>query len=102
MHGARNNANLHLGRTPQTNGQAELANRILLQGLKRKLKKAKGGWSEEIPRISWSYHTTPQSATKETSFSLVYGTDVMIPVEVLENSPRFQSFVPEESNEGEG
>ena len=47
----------------------------------------------------WAYHTTPQSTTKETPFSLVYGSDAMIPVEVQENSPRFQNFVVEESNE---
>ncbi|XP_068497726.1 uncharacterized protein [Phaseolus vulgaris] len=32
-------------------------------------------------------------------FSLEYGSDSMIPVEIQENSPRFQNFVVEESNE---
>jgi len=71
-----------------------------LRDLKRRLEKAKGNWLEEIPRILWSYHTTPQSTTKETPFSLVYGSDAMIPVEEQKNSPRFQSFFVEESNEG--
>jgi len=31
---------------------------------------------------------------------LVYGLDAMIQVEIQENSPRFQSVVVEESNEG--
>jgi len=35
----------------------------------------------------------------ETPFSLVYGSDAMIPVEIHESTPRFQSFVAEESNE---
>jgi len=35
----------------------------------------------------------------ETPFNLVYGSDAMIPVEIHESSPRFQSFVAEESNE---
>ncbi|XP_068476851.1 uncharacterized protein [Phaseolus vulgaris] len=35
----------------------------------------------------------------ETPFSLVYGSDAMIPVEITESSPRFQNFVVEESNE---
>jgi len=35
----------------------------------------------------------------ETPFSLVYGSDAMILVENHESSPRFQSFVAEESNE---
>jgi len=85
---------------PQTNGQDELPNKILLRGLKRRLEKAKGGWSKEIPRILCSYHTIPQSTTRETPFNLVYGSDVMIPVEVLENSPRLLNFVPEEFDKG--
>jgi len=36
---------------PQTNGQVESANRVLLRGLKRKLEQAKGTSSEEVPRI---------------------------------------------------
>jgi len=71
-----------------------------LRGLKRRLEKPKETWSEEVPIILWAYHTTPQSTTKETPFSLVYGSDAMIPVEIQENSPRFQSFVFEEFNKG--
>ena len=78
---------------PQTNGQVESANKVLLRGLKRRLEKAKGAWAEEVPRIVWAYHTTPQSSTMETPFSLVYGSDTM------ESSPRFLGFVAEESNE---
>jgi len=84
---------------PQTNGQVESANRVILRGLKRRLDKAKGTWAEEVPRIVWANHTTPQSTTKETPFSLVYGSDAMIPIEIQENSPRFQNFVVEEFNE---
>ena len=45
---------------PQTNGQVESANRVLLRDLKRRLEKAKGSWAEEVPRIVWAYHTTEQ------------------------------------------
>jgi len=68
--------------------------------MKGRLEKAKGNWSEEILKILWSYHTTPQSTTKEPPFSLVYGSDAMIPIEIQKSSPRFQSFVVEESNKG--
>ncbi|XP_068476209.1 uncharacterized protein [Phaseolus vulgaris] len=77
----------------------ESANRVLLRGLKRRLEKAKGTWAEGVPRIVWAYHTTPQSTTRETPFSLVYGSDAMILVDIQESSPRFQSFVAEEFNE---
>jgi len=43
---------------PQTNGQVESANRVLLRGLKRRLEKAKGAWAEEVPRIVWAYHVS--------------------------------------------
>jgi len=36
----------------------------------------------------------PQSSTKETPYSLVYGTDVMIPVEIGETSIRQTHFEP--------
>ena len=67
--------------------------------MKRRLEKAKGTWAEGVHRIVWAYHTIPQSTTRETPFSLVYRSDTMIPVEIQENSPRFQNFVVEESNE---
>ena len=67
--------------------------------MKRRLEKAKGSWAEEVPYIVWAYHTTEQSGTHETPFSLVYRCDAMIPVEIQESSPRFQNFVEEDSNE---
>jgi len=36
---------------PQTNGQAEAANRVILRGLKRRLAAAEGEWPNEIPRV---------------------------------------------------
>jgi len=71
------------------NGQVESANRVLLTGLKRRLEKAKGAWAEEVPRIVWAYHTTAQSSTMETPFSLVYGSDAMIPVEIHESQGKW-------------
>ena len=55
--------------------------------------------ADEVPRIVWAYHTTPQSSTMETPFSLVYGSDATVPVEIHESSPRFLGFVAKEPNE---
>jgi len=74
---------------PQKNRQVESANKVLLRGLKRRLEKANRTWDNEVPRILWAYHTTPLSTTKQTPFSLVYGSDAMIPVEIQESSSRF-------------
>ncbi|XP_016206665.1 uncharacterized protein LOC107647051 [Arachis ipaensis] len=67
---------------PQSNGQAEAANRVILQAMKRKHDNAKGEWVELIPEILWSYNTTIQTTTGETPFKLVYGSEALIPVEV--------------------
>jgi len=67
---------------PQTNGQEEATNKLILKALKRRVLASKSPWPEEIPRILWAYHTTPQSTTHETLFSLVYGTDALLPIEI--------------------
>ncbi|KAK3018757.1 hypothetical protein RJ639_004243 [Escallonia herrerae] len=67
---------------PQSNGQTENMNRGILQGLKKKLNEAKGAWVDELPKVLWAYRTTPHSVTGETPFSLCYGTEAMLPVEI--------------------
>lgn len=61
-------------------------------GLKKRLEAAKGRWTEELPQVLWSYHTTPHSTTNETPFKLVYGTDAVIPVEIGEPNIRTETF----------
>ncbi|RDX64827.1 Tf2-9, partial [Mucuna pruriens] len=73
---------------PQSNGQAEAANKVILRGLRKRLEEAKGRWAEELHQVLWSYHTTPHSSTNETPFRLTFGTEAMIPVEIGEPSPR--------------
>ena len=54
-----------------------------MNGIKKHLGKAKGNWAEEIPAILWSYRTTPRTSTHETPFSLTYGTEAMLPMEMM-------------------
>nr|KYP60935.1 Transposon Ty3-I Gag-Pol polyprotein [Cajanus cajan] len=44
---------------PQTNGQAEAANKVILRELKKRLGNAKGQCADELPSILWAYHCTP-------------------------------------------
>nr|KYP63266.1 Pol polyprotein [Cajanus cajan] len=83
---------------PQSNGQAEAANKVILTELKKRLGDAKGAWAEELLEVLWAYRCTPQSTTRKTPFRLTYGTDAMIPVEVGEPSFRRIHF-NENSNE---
>ncbi|MCI13745.1 gypsy retrotransposon integrase-like protein, partial [Trifolium medium] len=84
---------------PQTNGQAEAANRVILCGLKRRLGEKKKKWVEELQNVHWAYRTTPHSTTGETSFRLVYGTKAVIPVEIEEPSRRTEHPLDEEMND---
>ena len=66
----------------QTNGQTEVTNRTILQGLKKRLDEMKGNWVEELNNVIWAYRTTPRTSTGEMPFRLTYGMDAVIPVEI--------------------
>jgi len=42
--------------------------------------------------VLWAYKCTPQSTTNESPFSLLYGTNAMIPVEIGEPSLRLELY----------
>ncbi|XP_043813700.1 uncharacterized protein LOC122723866 [Manihot esculenta] len=82
---------------PQTNGQTEVTNRAILQGLKKRLDGAKANWAEELNSILWTLRTTPRSSTKETPFALAFGTEVVVPIELQVPTHRVQ-FHDENAN----
>lgn len=67
-------------------------NRTILQGLRARLDGSKGWWVDELPSVLWAYHTTSRTPTAETLFSLVFGVEVVIPVEIGLPSPRVESY----------
>ncbi|KAL0433417.1 UNVERIFIED_CONTAM: hypothetical protein Slati_2676000 [Sesamum latifolium] len=52
---------------------------------------AKGNW-EELPGVLWAYRTTSRRSTGESPFSLVYGTEAVVPVEIGEETLRVQRY----------
>ncbi|XP_074374200.1 uncharacterized protein LOC141714585 [Apium graveolens] len=56
------------------------------------LEEKKGAWPEELAQVLWSYNTTPRTTTGETPFSLVYGCEAMVPVEVGAGSFRRDNY----------
>nr|XP_023884720.1 uncharacterized protein K02A2.6-like [Quercus suber] len=84
---------------PQSNGLAEATNKVILNGLKRRLDGAKGGWAEELPNVLWAYRTIPRRSTGESPFSLTYGSKAVIPAEVKLCSARVAGFDPEQNGE---
>lgn len=55
---------------PQTSGLTEVTNRIALQELKKRLERAKGNWTEELPSVLRFYRTTPWKSMGESLFPL--------------------------------
>lgn len=81
----------------QINGQVKAMNKKILTALKKKVGKAKGAWLEELPEILWALRTTPDTMIGETTFSLVYGVEVVIPAEIGLRSYRTQNFDDEDN-----
>ncbi|KAK3017027.1 hypothetical protein RJ639_006538 [Escallonia herrerae] len=72
----------------------EVTNRTLLQGIKKKLDGVKGLWVVELPKILWAYNTTTRTPTSETPFSLSFGTEALIPIEIGLPSLRLMTYDP--------
>ncbi|KAM2311530.1 hypothetical protein ACFXTH_022051 [Malus domestica] len=83
---------------PQSNGQVEAINKIIKRTLKTGLDKAKGCWLEFVPQVLWSYRTSYRTSTGETPFSLAFGTEAVVPVELEQATFRVQNYVQSEND----
>ncbi|XP_071700350.1 uncharacterized protein [Rutidosis leptorrhynchoides] len=74
---------------PQANGQCEVTNRDIVAGIKARLGHDRVGWVDELPKVLWAHRTTPKASTGETPFSLVYGSEAVVPAEIGNDYIRF-------------
>jgi hypothetical protein len=76
---------------------------VILQGLKPRIfdriKPYAGKWVKEMPSVLWTICTTPSQATGNTPFSLVYGSEAMLPTEVEHKSFSMQHFNEKQSDD---
>ena len=84
---------------PQGNEQAEASNKVIVNGLKKRLDDVKGRWVEELPHVLWAYRTTPQRSTRETPFAMTYGAKAVIPLEANFPTLRTSSFTLSSNND---
>ncbi|XP_074337069.1 uncharacterized protein LOC141674249 [Apium graveolens] len=80
---------------PQGNGQVEVTNRILLRGIKKRLRESKTKWPEELPNVLWAYRTSPRISTGETPFKLDNGTKAMLPIEAVARMEKYKEKTKE-------
>ena len=76
---------------PQTNGQVERANSLIMSGIKprlvRSLTESDTQWVEELDSVLWGLRTTPNRTTGYTPFFMVYGAEAVLPCDIIHDSP---------------
>ncbi|SPT20293.1 unnamed protein product [Triticum aestivum] len=86
---------------PQTNGQVERANGLIMSGIKprlvRSLKESNMHWVEELDSVLWGLRTTPNRTTGFTPFFMVYGAEAVLPCDIIHDSPRVRMYEEREA-----
>ncbi|XP_064966523.1 uncharacterized protein LOC135613430 [Musa acuminata AAA Group] len=85
---------------PQANGLAEVTNRSIIDGLKRRVSAARSACIDELPSVLWALRTTLKTPTGESPDSLTFGTEAVLPSEVAVPTPRTAGYGEEASGEG--
>ncbi|XP_071695193.1 uncharacterized protein [Rutidosis leptorrhynchoides] len=85
---------------PQANGQCKVTNWDIVKGIKERLGLYGKEWVDDLPSVLWAHQTIHKNSTGETPFILVYGTEAIIPAEILVPTNRVRSF--DESSNSEG
>ncbi|XP_011627845.1 uncharacterized protein LOC105421591 [Amborella trichopoda] len=67
---------------PRANGLAEAFNKTLCSVLRKSVSSTKKNWHEKLPEALWAYRTLTRSASDSTPYSLVYGSEAVIPLEI--------------------
>ena len=77
-----------------------VANRIMLNGLNKRVERFRNTWAAELLPILCAYRTTCKVTTQATPFLLPYGTETVVPIEISHTSPRITAFELEANEEG--
>ena len=86
---------------PQTNGQVERANGLIMSGIRprlvRSLKESNTHWVEELDSVLWGLRTTPNRTTGYTPFFMVYGAEAVLPGDIIHDPPRVRMYEEREA-----
>ena len=70
----------------QANGQAESTNKIIKNNIRKVIDNNPTCWDELLSEALWAYRTSKRLSINTTPYSLVYGQDVVILVEITVSS----------------
>jgi len=84
---------------PQGNGQVEATNKTIRSILVKTVNNSHKDWHLRIPYALWSYRTSIRTPTGATPFPLVYGSEVVLPLEIEIPSLRIalQDYITDEA-----
>jgi hypothetical protein len=75
---------------------------LILDGLKKRLydenSKKGGKWINETSSVVWELRTQPSKATGQTPLFLVYGSEAILPADVMWKSPWLEMFEEDEAD----
>eukprot|EP00253_Pinus_taeda_P002632 PITA_02632 len=66
---------------PQANGQVESTNKVLESIITKTVHLQRRDWAKRLPEASWAYRTTWRNTTGHSPYELVYGKEVLLPIE---------------------
>jgi hypothetical protein len=66
----------------QANGQANASNKVLIKIIKKRIIGNPRRWHEKLSEALWAHTTSRHTSTKVTPFKLVYGQEVVLPMDI--------------------
>jgi hypothetical protein len=72
----------------QANGQAESTYKIIKNNIRKVVDNNPTCWDELFSEVLWAYRTSKRLSINTTPYSLVYGHDAVIPIEITVKSLR--------------
>jgi hypothetical protein len=66
---------------PQANGQVESTNKVLEAILTKTIHLHHKDWADRLPEALWAYRTTWRNTTGHTPYELVFGKQILLPIE---------------------
>nr|GEV99767.1 reverse transcriptase domain-containing protein [Tanacetum cinerariifolium] len=72
----------HFGLPDEIVSDNERGNGSLGERIKARLGEGNKNWLEKLPHVLWAHRTMIKSSNNDTSFSLTYGTEAVIPVKI--------------------